>query len=166
MGHSAGGGLAALLTADDALFSRWGVARNPVRGAILDDPAGLDMYDYLKKMQYPGDEKYLVPFGPDPAGWKQVSPLYYLTAHTPPFQLFIGGAKRIRPSVAAVPGSGKSSGNWATRRSTRCCPASTTYPWYCSSIGSTTSSTRNSCPSCGANRRQPRPNGRSPITRY
>lgn len=99
MGHSAGGGLAALLAADDALFQRRGLARNPVRGAILDDPAGLDMYDYLRRMQYPKDEQYLVPFGPDSAGWRQTSALYHLTAHTPPFIVLIGG--ETYPSISS-----------------------------------------------------------------
>ncbi|TGD81781.1 alpha/beta hydrolase [Hymenobacter wooponensis] len=91
MGHSAGGGLAALLTADNQLLARWGMAPNPVRGAILDDPAGLDMYDYLQKMQYPGDEQYLVPFGKEPTVWRTVSPMYHITASTAPFLLFVGG---------------------------------------------------------------------------
>lgn len=91
MGHSAGGGLAALLAADDALFRQRGLPRNPVRGAILDDPAGLDMADYLRKMAYPNDAQYLVAFGREPAGWQQVSALYHLTARTPPMLLFIGG---------------------------------------------------------------------------
>lgn len=99
MGHSAGGGLAALLTANDALFRRWGLPRNPLKGAILDDPAGLDMYDYLQKMQYPNDEQYLVPFSQDPAVWKQTSALYHLAAHTPPFILLIGG--ETYPSISS-----------------------------------------------------------------
>ena len=98
MGHSAGGGLAALLATDDALFSRLGLARNPVRGAILDDPAGLDMYDYLKKMEYGGDEQYLIPFGKDPALWKAVSPMYYVGAASPPFLIFVG--EKTYPSIS------------------------------------------------------------------
>ncbi|GAA4003388.1 hypothetical protein GCM10022408_13680 [Hymenobacter fastidiosus] len=98
MGHSAGGGLAALLATDNRLFARWGLGQNPVRGAILDDPAGLDMYDYLKKMQYSGDEKYLIPFGKDPAVWKAMSPMYYATAASPPFLMFIGG--ETYPSIS------------------------------------------------------------------
>ena len=43
MGHSAGGGLAALLATDDALLAANGLPQNPVTGAIMDDPAGLDM---------------------------------------------------------------------------------------------------------------------------
>ncbi|AHJ99597.1 alpha/beta hydrolase [Hymenobacter swuensis] len=99
MGHSAGGGLAALLAADDALFQRRGLARNPVRGAVLDDPAGLDMYDYLRRMQYPNDAQYLVPFGKDPAAWKRMSALYHLTAHTPPVVMLIGG--ETYPSISS-----------------------------------------------------------------
>jgi acetyl esterase/lipase len=99
MGHSAGGGLAALLATDDALLRRWGMPRNPVRGVLLDDPAGLDMYDYLRKMEYPGDEQYLVPFGRNPAVWRQTSALYHLTPHTPPVVLLIGG--RTYPSISS-----------------------------------------------------------------
>ncbi|WP_345227296.1 alpha/beta hydrolase [Hymenobacter koreensis] len=91
MGHSAGGGLAALLAADNRLFARRGLAQNPVRGAILDDPAGLDMYDYLQKMEYGNDAQYLVPFGTDPAVWRETSALYHVTAASPPFLIFIGG---------------------------------------------------------------------------
>lgn len=98
MGHSAGGGLAALLAADDRLFARRGVARNPVRGAILDDPAGLDMYDYLQKMQYPGDAQYLVPFGKQPGVWREVSAMYHITADTPPYLIYVGG--KTYPSIS------------------------------------------------------------------
>jgi acetyl esterase/lipase len=91
MGHSAGGGLAAQLATDNDLLARHGLPQNPVRGSILDDPAGLDMYTYLSKLEYPGDAQYLIPFGKDPAVWKQYSALYHLTPAAPPFLLFIGG---------------------------------------------------------------------------
>ncbi|SNC76393.1 Acetyl esterase/lipase [Hymenobacter gelipurpurascens] len=99
MGHSAGGGLAALLASDNQVLARRGLAQNPVRGVILDDPAGLDMYDYLQKMQYPGDAQYLVPFGKEPAVWRQVSAMYHVTASTPPFLLFVGG--ETYPSISS-----------------------------------------------------------------
>ncbi|GAC1595629.1 MAG: hypothetical protein NVS3B25_19390 [Hymenobacter sp.] len=91
MGHSAGGGLAALLATDDALLAAHGLPQNPVRGTILDDPAGLDMYTYLKEMKYAGDQQYLVPFGTDPAGWKAESALYKIKPGLMPFLFFIGG---------------------------------------------------------------------------
>ena len=99
MGHSAGGGLAALLATKDELFTHLGLARNPVAGAILDDPAGLDMYDYLQKMQYPNDRQYLVPFGKDPAGWRSVSPMYFVDKSSPPMLLYTGG--RTYPSISS-----------------------------------------------------------------
>ena len=99
MGHSAGGGLAALLATDDALLARNGLPQNPVRGVILDDPAGLDMYDYLKKMQYPGDEKYLVSFTKDPAVWHENSAIYKIRPGLPPFLFFIGG--ETYPSISS-----------------------------------------------------------------
>ncbi|RAK68005.1 alpha/beta hydrolase [Hymenobacter edaphi] len=97
MGHSAGGGLAAWLATDDALFARRGQPRNPVRGVILDDAAGLDMYDYLRRMEFSDDRQYLVPFGPEPAGWRAASALYHLHAGVPPFLVFVGA--KTYPSI-------------------------------------------------------------------
>lgn len=91
MGHSAGGGLAALLATNNALFAQLGLKENPVRGVILNDPAGLNMYSYLLKKQYPDDSQYMVAFGNKPEGWRQVSPYYYLTPKSPPFLIFVGG---------------------------------------------------------------------------
>ncbi|GAB2773469.1 acetyl esterase/lipase [Hymenobacter luteus] len=99
MGHSAGAGLAALLTADNRLFQRRGLVPNPIRGAILNDPAGLDMYDYLQKKQYTGDAQYLTSFGRQPAGWREVSALYHITTTTPPYLLFVGG--ETYPSISS-----------------------------------------------------------------
>ena len=98
MGHSAGGGLAALLATDNQLFSKLGLPDNPIKGAILDDPAGLDMFDYLKKMEYSGDEKYLIPFGKDPAVWRAMSPMYHVGSGNPPMLVFVG--ERTYPSIA------------------------------------------------------------------
>jgi acetyl esterase/lipase len=97
MGHSAGGGLAALLATDDALLARHGLPKNSVQGAILDDAAGLDMYDYLLKKEYPNDEQYLVPFGTDPAVWRAVSPMYHVGSGTPPMRVYVG--ERTYPSI-------------------------------------------------------------------
>lgn len=102
MGHSAGGGLAALLATDDELLARNGLPQNPVRGAIMDDPAGLDMYNYLKEMKYEGDAKYKVPFGNDPAVWKEVSAIYKIKPNLPPFIFYIGG--ETYPSISGSSG--------------------------------------------------------------
>ena len=97
MGHSAGGGLAALMATKDELFAKLGLARNPVKGAILNDAAGLDMYDYLQKMEYQNDQQYLVPFSKDPAVWRSVSPLYFVGKGSPPMLLYTGG--QTYPSI-------------------------------------------------------------------
>ncbi|MBF9141575.1 alpha/beta hydrolase [Hymenobacter properus] len=102
MGHSAGGGLAALLATDDALLARNGLPQNPVRGAILDDPAGLDMYSYLKEMRYEGDAQYKVPFGHDPAVWKEMSAIYKIRPGIPPFLFYLGG--ETYPSISGSAG--------------------------------------------------------------
>lgn len=92
MGHSAGGGLAALLvTGSDTLLAKHGLPATAAHAVLLDDPAGLDMLDYLTKMEYPGDDKYLVPFSKDPAVWRQASALYHVRAGAPPMSFYIGG---------------------------------------------------------------------------
>ncbi|MFD2721037.1 alpha/beta hydrolase [Hymenobacter monticola] len=102
MGHSAGGGLAALLATDDALLARNGLPQNPVRGAIMDDPAGLDMYSYLKEMRYEGDAQYKVPFCNDPAVWKEMSAIYKIRPGIPPFLFYLGG--ETYPSISGSSG--------------------------------------------------------------
>jgi acetyl esterase/lipase len=99
MGHSAGGGLAALLATDDQLFTKIGLAKNPIKGAILDDPGGLDMFDYLKKMEYPGDDQYLTPFSKDPTVWRDMSPMYHVRVDSPPMLIYVG--ERTYPSIAS-----------------------------------------------------------------
>lgn len=99
MGHSAGAGLAALLATKDSLFSELGLGQNPVKGAILDDPAGLDMFDYLTKMEYPNDQQYLVAYGKEPAIWRSVSPMYYVGSGTKPMLIYVG--ERTYPSIAS-----------------------------------------------------------------
>jgi len=92
MGHSAGGGLAALLaTGSDTLLAKHGLPATAAHAVLLDDPAGLDMLDYLAKLQYPNDAQYLVPFSKDPAVWRQASALYHVRAGAPPMSLYIGG---------------------------------------------------------------------------
>ncbi len=97
MGHSAGGGLAALVATKDALFIKLGLPKSPVKGAILDDAAGLDMYSYLLKMAYPNDKTYLSSFGTDSTAWRAVSPLYFLRPDSPPMLLYTGS--RTYPSL-------------------------------------------------------------------
>jgi acetyl esterase/lipase len=92
MGHSSGAGLAALLaTGSDTLLAKHGLPAHTAHAVLLDDPAGLDMLDYLRKLQYAGDAQYLIPFSKDPVVWRQASALYHMRAGAPPFSIYVGG---------------------------------------------------------------------------
>lgn len=95
-GHSAGGHLAALLTVQDRFFDSLGL-RNPVKGAVLIDAAGLDMYNYLLEEQKPPGHTYLRTFSENPDIWKEASPRYHLQPGQPPLLIYRGG--RTYPSI-------------------------------------------------------------------
>ncbi|MBC7888419.1 MAG: alpha/beta hydrolase [Ferruginibacter sp.] len=95
-GHSAGGHLATLITVYNKYFDRLGIA-NPIKGAILIDAAGLDMYGYLQEENYPDGNTYLQTFTSNPATWKEASPLYHLRKGMPPLLIYRGG--KTYPSI-------------------------------------------------------------------
>jgi acetyl esterase/lipase len=95
-GHSAGGHLAALLSVRGAFFDSVGMA-NPLKGAVLIDAAGLDMYTYLLEAEHPADHTYLRTFTKDSSVWKEASPRYDLHPGMPPFLIYRGG--RTYPSI-------------------------------------------------------------------
>ncbi|GAB3337946.1 hypothetical protein GCM10027429_22960 [Marivirga atlantica] len=89
-GHSAGGHLTALNTLKDDYFDQLCV-ENPIKGAILIDAAGIDMYTYLKEKKLASGESYLKAFTNDPAVWKDTSPIYYLDNQDPQCLIMMGG---------------------------------------------------------------------------
>jgi len=95
-GHSAGGHLAALITVRSAYFDTLGV-ENPIKGAILIDAAGLDMYGYLQEEKLPANHTYLQTFTAHPTIWKAASPLYHLHSRLPPFLIYRG--ENTYPSI-------------------------------------------------------------------
>jgi len=95
-GHSAGGHLAALISVRDVYFSKLGIA-NPIKGTILIDAAGLDMYSFLKQENYPDDNTYIQTFTNNPDNWKAASPVYHLQKGMPPMLIYVGG--RTYPSI-------------------------------------------------------------------
>ena len=95
-GHSAGGHLAALISVDNLYFDTLHVS-NPIKGAILIDAAGLDMYTYLKQQGRAVSSTYLQTFTTDPVVWKKASPVYFLHQNMPPFLVFQGG--KTYPSI-------------------------------------------------------------------
>ncbi|MDF2437506.1 MAG: esterase [Bacteroidota bacterium] len=88
-GHSAGGHLSALITVKEEYFNKVGL-KDPVKGVILIDAAGLDMFNYLKKQDANGDKHYQGAFSSDPANWKKASPIYFLHKGIPPMLILTG----------------------------------------------------------------------------
>ena len=88
-GHSAGGHLAALISADSTYFDTLKI-KNPVKGCILIDAFGLDMYTYLNKGEKYEFDVYRRVFTQDPEKWKAASPVYHLHKGMPPFMLYVG----------------------------------------------------------------------------
>lgn len=97
-GHSAGGHLAALVSIKEEYFKSEGIA-NPVKGIILIDAAGLDMYGYLKEEHLPEGDTYLNTFSNNAATWKAASPIYFLHNSMPPMLIYQGG--KTYPSISS-----------------------------------------------------------------
>jgi len=95
-GHSAGGHLAALISIDDQYFKKAGI-ENPIKGLILIDAAGLDMYGYLMEENLPKENTYLKTFTANPKTWKDASPLYHLHKGMPPIKIYRG--EKTYPSI-------------------------------------------------------------------
>ncbi len=95
-GHSAGGHLAALVAIKDAYFDTLQI-KNPIKGIILIDAGGLDMYGYLKEEKLETGHSYYKAFTFDPANWKDASPLYHLHKGMPPMLIYRG--EKTYPSI-------------------------------------------------------------------
>jgi acetyl esterase/lipase len=95
-GHSAGGHIAALLTVANTYLDSLGI-HNTVKGTILIDAAGLDMYTYLKERNLPAQHSYIRTFTNNPEIWKEASPIYHLHKDMPPISMLIG--ERTYPSI-------------------------------------------------------------------
>ena len=88
-GHSAGGHLAALIISDASFFDKLGIV-NPIKGCILNDPFGLNIYKYLEH-GYDGDATFRVTFTNSPVVWKKASPLFLLKKNDVHYYILHGG---------------------------------------------------------------------------
>lgn len=88
-GHSAGGHLAALVATDKQYTDQLNM-NNSLKGTILIDAFGLDIYSYLKNSTYKKDSIYTSTFSRSEKTWKQASPVNHLHDGMPPFLIFLG----------------------------------------------------------------------------
>lgn len=85
-GHSAGGHLIALST----MNPKYEVEDTTVSGLILNDAAGLDMYNFLQNEPPKSSNNYDTTWTQNPETWKKASPIYYIDKQTPPIMLYLG----------------------------------------------------------------------------
>lgn len=93
MGHSAGGHLIALVGSNPKYLKNMDL----IKGIILNDAAGLDMYSYLKENPPTQEHRYDVTWTYKEENWKDASPIYFLSKKTPPFLIFVG--TKTYPSI-------------------------------------------------------------------
>lgn len=96
-GHSAGGQLAALIAIDNSWWTPLNIP-NPIKGVVLIDAAGIDMYGFLKRGGLKDQPTYIQTFTSSEAEWKRASPLYQLHEGMPPILIYQGG--NTFPSIA------------------------------------------------------------------
>ena len=97
-GHSAGGHLAALTAMKASLFPEG----TPLKGAILNDPGGLDMDRYLADSGQTTGKKFIKSFTEDPEVWKAHSPVNFLGQTNVPLVIMEGG--KTYPSITQTVG--------------------------------------------------------------
>lgn len=93
MGHSAGGHLIALASTNPKYLEN----SKMIKGVVLNDAAGLDMYSYLKQSPPTQNHNFKVTWTENEANWKEASPIYYLSENTPPFLIYLGS--KTFPSI-------------------------------------------------------------------
>lgn len=89
-GHSAGAHLAAYLMFNN-VFEDSLKKFNPVKGCVLIDAFGLDIYSYLMKYKREYDKHFYETFTNEPDEWRRGSPLYALRKTPISFAVFTGG---------------------------------------------------------------------------
>jgi acetyl esterase/lipase len=88
-GHSSGGHLAALVSTNNRFFDSLGIAPNPIKGCVLIDAFGMNMYNYLRKPR-PEYNWMFDTFSRDEEKWKDASPALFVTEQSPSFLMFLG----------------------------------------------------------------------------
>ncbi len=87
-GHSSGGHLAALISTNNRFFDSLEI-QNPVKGCVLIDAFGMNMYNYLRNPNS-NDLWMFDTFGKEEEKWKDASPAFFVTTESPKFLMFLG----------------------------------------------------------------------------
>ncbi|MDB5272047.1 MAG: alpha/beta hydrolase [Chitinophagaceae bacterium] len=78
-GHSSGGHLAALVTTDSSYLMKAGVtSKVPIKGCILNDPFGLNMFEYMAQGNVVDVFLFRIIFTDLPTEWMKGSPYYHI----------------------------------------------------------------------------------------
>lgn len=88
-GHSAGGHLAALISLNDTYFKELKI-QNPVKGCILIDAFGLNIYKFINDHGTYYMEHVKTVFTEEPEKWKAASPVNFIEESDIPFLIFSG----------------------------------------------------------------------------
>jgi acetyl esterase/lipase len=92
MGHSAGAHLSALINQDPIYFDGAKI-ENPIKGVILNDAFGLNIYQYLKIQVNTNDEYvpgFLKVFTNNEIEWEKASPIFKVSNINNPYIMFVG----------------------------------------------------------------------------
>ena len=93
IGHSAGAHLAALVATDDTYLRAEGLNLDILGAVVLLDGAGYDIPRLIELYQLAYFPIYIIPFGEDPAGWEDASPIAHVAEGKgiPPFLIIHAG---------------------------------------------------------------------------
>lgn len=92
-GHSAGGHLGAIAV----MNKKYKIDNKAIKGILLNDAAGLDMYSYLLENKPTTQDDYLATWTEDPENWKAASPYYFIDETTPQMKIYTG--TKTYPSI-------------------------------------------------------------------
>lgn len=96
IGHSAGAHLAALAATDDTYLRAMGLDLDILEAVVLLDGAGYDIPRLIELYNLAYFPIYTIPFGRDPAGWEEASPITHVARGKgiPPFLIFHVGERQ------------------------------------------------------------------------
>jgi hypothetical protein len=90
-GHSAGGHLAALITTDSSYLMKEGFKQSDIKGCILNDPFGLNMFEYLTPGNPVDALLFNIIFTDLPTEWRKGSPYYHIEKDNIRYYILHGG---------------------------------------------------------------------------